>query len=304
VWVCPVCAAKITERRREELQRGIATFTRTGGTVYLVTLTFPHQQEDNLSAMLTRLAKARGWLRGGKAAAALRAFVDLQGTIRALEVTYGEAHSWHPHVHELWLMVHPPDPAIIQERLYERWHYAAIKAGFAAPTRERGIKVSNGDHAASYASKWGLDAEMTKSHLKRGRSDRYTPFDFLRFYADGHDQDRNAALFRAYAAAFAGRQQLRWSKGLKADLSLRETSDTQLNTENREIAELLGRIGHQDWVLVRQAGLRGVLLEVARGGWAPVEELLAQLRNAAAGRASLFPRVAHLPYEHLVTMCA
>ncbi len=45
VWLCPVCAAKITERRRRELEGGVARWVERrapagrGGVVLLVTLT-------------------------------------------------------------------------------------------------------------------------------------------------------------------------------------------------------------------------------------------------------------------------
>ncbi|SRR5258708_5626399 len=36
VWVCPICAAKISEHRRSELEQAIANCIANGGTVYLV----------------------------------------------------------------------------------------------------------------------------------------------------------------------------------------------------------------------------------------------------------------------------
>lgn len=43
VWHCPICAAKITEGLRQELQGAINAWAASGGTVYLMSLTFPHQ---------------------------------------------------------------------------------------------------------------------------------------------------------------------------------------------------------------------------------------------------------------------
>src|SRR5690606_7352371 len=41
-WACPVCAAKISERRTAEVQEAIDRAKALGLSVYLVTLTIPH----------------------------------------------------------------------------------------------------------------------------------------------------------------------------------------------------------------------------------------------------------------------
>ncbi len=87
-------------------------------------------------------------------------------------------------------------------------------------------------------------------------------------------------LFREYAAAFAGRHQLHWSNGLKKKVGLKDKNDEEINTEVRESAEVVGRLHLVDWQRVLRAGLRGVVLELARQGWEPVEELLVGLREA------------------------
>jgi len=58
VWACPVCAAKITERRRAELVAASATAKAKGWQVMLVTLTVPHGLGDDVSLILDRMQKA------------------------------------------------------------------------------------------------------------------------------------------------------------------------------------------------------------------------------------------------------
>ena len=58
VWACPVCAAKIAERRRAEIQAAMATHKAAGGCVNMLTLTCPHQRTDNLADLLAKQAKA------------------------------------------------------------------------------------------------------------------------------------------------------------------------------------------------------------------------------------------------------
>ena len=52
VWNCPVCAAKISEKRRSELKNGIARHRANGGQVYLLTLTNSHHFGDNLIELM------------------------------------------------------------------------------------------------------------------------------------------------------------------------------------------------------------------------------------------------------------
>src|ERR1700682_5645885 len=44
IWVCPLCAAKISERRRIELDQAIARCIANGGAVYLATYTVAHDR--------------------------------------------------------------------------------------------------------------------------------------------------------------------------------------------------------------------------------------------------------------------
>lgn len=54
VWMCPVCAAKITEKRRQELQTMIDAHRANGGQLLFLTLTIPHQRHDVLTAPALR----------------------------------------------------------------------------------------------------------------------------------------------------------------------------------------------------------------------------------------------------------
>jgi hypothetical protein len=50
VWMCPLCTAKISERRREELERAVSRHIAQNGAVYMATYT---------NAMMTSLASYR-----------------------------------------------------------------------------------------------------------------------------------------------------------------------------------------------------------------------------------------------------
>ena len=54
VWVCPVCGAKVVERRRGEIQQAMAMHRACGGEVHLLTLTVPHTRFNALDDLLER----------------------------------------------------------------------------------------------------------------------------------------------------------------------------------------------------------------------------------------------------------
>jgi hypothetical protein len=58
VWVCPVCSAKISERRRLEIQAAVKAWEAQGGSVVLLTLTHGHGPRDPLAGLLQAEQKA------------------------------------------------------------------------------------------------------------------------------------------------------------------------------------------------------------------------------------------------------
>src|SRR5690606_33597513 len=66
VWTCPLCAAKIQERRRQEVVQAIAWATGKGHGVAMVSLTFPHRVEQPLALLLRLQQSALKTLRGSR----------------------------------------------------------------------------------------------------------------------------------------------------------------------------------------------------------------------------------------------
>jgi hypothetical protein len=233
-------------------------------SVYLLTLTVPHGLGDDLPAMLDAMTKAWTKLYQGKGGERLRDALGLKGTIRALEVTTG-VNGWHPHFHALLFLDGGLSPSEVQQILTPRWQAVAQSCGLPCPSNAHGCRVDDGQKAASYIAKgstWGLESELTKGHQKRGRGGQRTPWDLLRDYLVGDKQA--GALFRAYAEAFHGRRQLRWSVGLKARLGIGEISDEELANKPEEVpALLLARITDDQWCAVLRLHFEAVLLDFA-----------------------------------------
>jgi hypothetical protein len=258
----------------------VAAHKAAGGEVLLITRTFPHSLSQPLAGLLSQLAKAEDKYKSGEPWKRLYARFGFVGTVRAIECTYG-ANGWHPHIHELAFLSGPVDHAALQAALYGRWRSAAVRAGFAAPSPAHGLDVQDGSYAAKYASKWGIESELTKWHVKVGKESSFSPFDLLRVAL--HDDDAEAvdaarSLFLEYAKAFHGRRQLVYSKGLREMYALEpEITDQEAAEGQDPDAELLGMLHPDHWKALLRAGLRGHLLEAinaAGGDWDAMHDVL------------------------------
>lgn len=289
VWTCPVCAAKIAERRAAEIKHCMDMHRAEGGEVHLMTLTIPHGRRDELEDLHDKMQDAHERFSRDRKVKAVRAEMGYVGQIRALEVTHGRKatnNGWHPHFHILMFVTVKADAEMLADwraRLHERWEAYCLKAGLGAPSLEHGIDLQDGKHADRYVSKWGLEDEMTKSHLKKGKQGGETPFDLLRAVAeDGCKQA--ARLFAEFANCFKGRRQLFWTKGLKARYYLDEKTDEQLAEEAEERAVLLGLLTTEQWRAVRAVDGRATLLMIAaRQDWQSVESYLYFARHCMEG---------------------
>lgn len=284
VWHCPVCAAKISERRRAELSAAIAVHRAAGGDVALLTLTNSHHVGHRLRELLDGQEKALKRFRGDRASRALFDSMGVVGFVRALEVTHG-ANGWHPHYHLLVFLRRPLRSLVeFRDQLATRWVDCCRAAGLPLPSLERGVDLRGGTWAAKYAAKWGIEQEMTKSHVKRGRLKGSSPFDLLRQAMDAGEVEP-CELFREFAKTFKGKAQLMWSRGLKAALGVQEVSDQELVQQPEESAVLLGQISSYAWQTILRLQLRARVLDAADDG---PEALRAFLMNLPAA----FPPVA------------
>jgi hypothetical protein len=287
VWTCPVCASKIAERRRAEVLGAMLTHEASGGNVQLLTLTVPHQRGDNLETLLDQQAKALKRFWDSRTTEAIYSEMGYLGQIKATEVTHGRKsprnNGWHPHYHVLLFTgsgvdLKRFDKAQMRDwevRLYLVWAKACKAVGLGVPTMAHGLKLDSGDKAAAYATKWGLEDEITKGHIKKGRSGGETPFDLLRAVLADKADKQAAALFREYAQAFKGKRQLLWSQGLKSRLAVQETSDEELAQRVEESAVLLGQITPEQWRDVLKVDARATVLEIAAARtWHHVERFL------------------------------
>jgi hypothetical protein len=269
VWMCPVCAAKISERRRLELEEATGAWT---GRLVLATFTLQHRSSDPLLALLDDLQGAVRKMRSGRAWMAFQERYGVAGTIRALEVTHG-VNGFHPHQHVLFFVAAGIDVAQFREELRARWGASVAAVGrYASPRWGLDVQDSTAK-IADYVAKWGKEPkwttarELAKSVSKRGRLDGLSMLELLEAYVVLGDRS-SGALWREYATVFKGRKQLVWSKGLRALLGLAgvEKSDAEIVEEAVEDAIVLAQLDLSAWRIVLANDARAELLEVADSG--------------------------------------
>jgi len=295
VWACPVCSAKISEVRRQELHQLLDWAEASGHTVLLMTLTARHRRTTNLKSLLDGMGKAKRRLRQSRAWRGLKD--RIVGTVTALEVTYGE-NGWHPHYHIL-LFTSGCTSQQLRSLYAPAWQKACVSVGLPMPSDKHGCTVHDGSEASRYVTKWGLEDEMTKANTKVAKRKGKTPFGLLRAILDEDDQeyqpDYAATLFRTYSKAMKGARQLHWSVGLRQKLAMApEISDQQLAehvTDERSIH--LANISLEQWKAIRKAKAEPHILTAAESLPPGASVILAQIVNgylereqAKAGRGT------------------
>lgn len=291
VWACPVCSAKIQERRAHEISEGCFWAYHNGYKAVMMTFTHPHHKGEALADTMAKHNEALRKLRAGEPFKRFKERTGYAGVIRGSEVTYG-ANGWHFHTHELWFVAADADLDAEEEWLRERWFKCVSKVGFdvtkSDSIKEHGLDILKDDsgkvaecHASDYLAKfgqyWGADRELAKGASKVGAGK--TPFEL----ADV-DLDR----FLEYVKTTKGKCQLFWSRGLKAKCGLVELSDEELAEEAMDEGELLAWLDAVAWKLVLEKEARAELLKRAeKQGFKGVAEWFSVYGNGITIRSPL-----------------
>lgn len=275
LWECPLCASLITTRRRAELLAATEMWRKSGGRLYHLVLTIPHHAGDRLATLLPAFSEARRRMFNRKQWKKLSSSLGIEYSVTCKEVTYG-SNGWHVHTHQLLFVKSQNlfDCDEVGDQVFEQWRSACVAVGLPEPTR-RGVDLQAGSAAAAYASKWGVEDELTRSHLKRGRAGHYTPWDLLRLH-DESGEPMWGALYNEFADAFSGSRQLVWSDGLRDWAGLGcERTDSQLANDEEDLCKRLGTIPYGVWLRVIQTRAQCELLEIAASsGWTAVLDFL------------------------------
>lgn len=257
VWNCPVCMYRICRERAEEVRTLVQRHRDTGGGVYMLTLTMPHDALDALGPMRRHVSAAWRKATSGEVYRRLKNKLKIVGTVRAMEVTNGPS-GWHPHLHILILTAERlenkssgllgSDAITYKTVVARRWaRYITSRnsetgKAYRAPSREHGVSFV-ASHRDEYIAKLGLADELTRGSWKRSKelAGYRTPLQVLRDIAGAKLEKRapvkrDVALWREYAAEMRGARQLTWSRGLRVKYDM-GPEQTDLQLAEREEAD-------------------------------------------------------------------
>lgn len=277
VWTCPVCAAKVQERRRLEIAQGMEFFYQAGGRqAVMVTFTFPHQKHMPLVELLLKQRQAFIYLRKGDKWDKFKSKNAFEGLIRSLEITYGLVNGWHPHTHELWFVSDKVDELDFLDYVKEKWKRSCIKAGLLNENDSKQLKafeqyavdikfnckasdyLAKTDHKDNLKSYWGADREIAKASSKTKKEGKgMHPFQLA--------IDNKQALFIEYVEAIkeTKSRQLYWSQGLKKKVGLTDKKDEEIAEEETAEAEIITMISKPEWFIIRKKEKRAQVLNCA-----------------------------------------
>lgn len=282
VWTCPTCSARICAVRQAELSDAMKFWIDQGGYVFLMTLTFPHDNGEALSEILPAFGKATTHFKNSKTYKRIFAKGMRKGSVSSLEVTRGERSGWHPHRHDLVFCTPDTFGEVTQgeqgrlssrviDELKHQWYLSLRKAGLCeqhemSDVLAHGLDVRGGQFAAEYVAKfgkeqkWGLSREVTMHAAKVGTDNKGAhPFQLLAWADQGDAQA--VAWFREYAEAFEGKRMLSWSKGLKKELTgIDETSDEEAADQVLPEEAVAGKIDSEALSVLQSRRLLGNFL--------------------------------------------
>lgn len=265
IWTCPVCAAKVAEARRAELNAGLVAHLGNGGAAYLLTLTFPHEADHPIAELLEKLGKARQRLQNSRTWKNAMEEAGRIGSVASMEITISQENGWHPHLH-LLIFAAPQgfgegepvngqgdlDSATIGA-LKRAWVNILLKTGLGDQRKitdmmQHALNVRGGNQAAEYIAKygrderWGQSSEMTRHYAKQGSAGErdgllhFTPFQLLTWAGNGDEWATRK--FIEYSSAIEGKRAVTWSPGLKKSLGVNsDQTDEEIAADDSVMPE-------------------------------------------------------------------
>lgn len=289
IWICPVCASKISEHRKMEIRRVINAIHYKP---VLCLFTMQHSKKTPLRVTVAELMAAYAGFTSGCGWQDIRTRFEVFGWVRSLEFTHGQ-NGWHPHLHVIvWAKSNNYD--CIRDAMGGRWesimksigkkYVKGISFNLIEADKEVGTYVAK---MGVQEVKWGPEHEVSKSVIKRAKPGHRNPIQLL--YDSAHGDKVAGRLFREYAEFTAGRRQLEWSRSpnLKKIAGVLEIDDDTIMDIHDESSVLLASLTVEQWHKVLRIGGVGDLLQMAEGcnimefytwlndicGYVPIHEL-------------------------------
>lgn len=237
VWACPVCRAKIVNRRAKALDEIFKNGVEKGYKFHMLTFTFSHGKTENLaelygssnlrtglSGAFTKFRQSRKWAKEFKSE------IELIGDVRAVEITWGKKNGFHPHIHLVTVSKHGFNIKEWEKKLLKQWQKNCRSSGIGIPN-ERGLKIDrvNSSEMITYLTKWSVGSELSSESVKNAKSGNHSIAELELMLIDdfhrsmrlqGFSCERVAGILKGYYSAMKGQKQLVFggSKGWRKEL--------------------------------------------------------------------------------------
>ncbi len=269
IWLCPICASKISERRKEELLTGFDNFE---GVFVMVTYTLRHNSNERLKVILKKLDNAYKLTTHGRRWQEFKKRYEVVGSVSNLEITHGQ-NGWHPHKHVVYLLKNVIEFSEFRrdiENIYLHSLQSSGGSGLAGIALRADIVTNHKTMVAQYIAEydkkpskdlWGIEAELTKSYVKSSEN-FWSILDHFILSGDLN----SLGLILEYAEAVKGRRSVVFSRGLRNLLKITDKNDLEVAKENQENSIELLLISRMVWKQVINNKMRGELLKIASSG--------------------------------------
>lgn len=262
LWLCPICASHASNLRRTQLKKCVETEAGRGNQLAFITYTVRHKIDDSIEVVRGRVLGAHAAMHSGRAWVALEREFDWAGSIKTVEITYGD-NGWHVHLHELAFVRDDCEMHVLHDVLRKSWCDHVSRIGGSA-TPNRGLLVEQADTAVrDYINKWGICPELTSGADKSSRADGMLVFQFPDVVIESPEREQWALeLFGRYAIGMHGIKQF-W-----ASPSLRPYFAKEVDAPPSEdaAANILGNLTDDQWRAIKRQGLRAWALKAAESG--------------------------------------
>jgi hypothetical protein len=277
VWACTVCAGRIAAQRGKEISRAIDLMIEDGCIPIMLSNTAWHTKEMPLSWLKEKFKQAHRYFVQSRRWRELKAIFGIKHSIKAVEVTYGFEHGWHPHQHAI-LFAHADAINSASHETLETWisdcqdlWLQALEHVGLWGLKEIALDVKvSADVKKDYIAKLGLSDDETANldyELSGGMNKEQGGrkiWSLLHSAWQGHKEFEQ--LYIEYVEAMTGDNWITWSHGLKALCKIEEMADEEAanifaDLENDSL-ELMA-ISDDEFLPVRKLHAIGDLLELA-----------------------------------------
>lgn len=249
-WRCPKCARKKQIQDATELHAVNLGFREHAKArrVYMLTLTIPHHDGQDLATLRRAVTKAYQKTHTGPPVRKMRERFGVLQTLRRIEVTHGP-NGWHPHIHALVFCereLELEERASLKAWYVERWGNAVVRLELERP-HHSAIAITVAKKNGDYLAKMGLfelagefgkiarcgnrECPLKHAKEKKKRTDHVesrwldgvrickhcghevnrTPWQILLDYSE-HGEKRDKGLWLQYYDQIHGARRLTWGR--------------------------------------------------------------------------------------------